>query len=148
MLQTLINAYHVNVILTTDHTYDLMNICDLAIAASGTATLETTLMKVPTVIIYRVAPLTYFIGKFLVKIPDIGLPNIVAGRRILPELLQDQISPEAIAARSVELLLNQDIRSQALADMEEVHAKLGESGAVQRVAAVILEVADQNRRLL
>ena len=148
MLQVMVDRYNVNVTLTKGHVYDLMNICDLAVAASGTATLETTLMKVPTVIIYRVAPLTYFIGKFLVKIPDIGLPNIVAGRRILPELLQDQVTPEAIAAQSVQLLLNEDIRSQALADMEEVNAKLGETGAVKRVAAVILEVADQNRRLL
>lgn len=147
MLRTLLNKYNVHVTLTNDQTYDLMNICDVAVAASGTATLETSLMKVPTVIIYRVATLTYLIGKQLVKIPDIGLPNIVAGRRIVPELLQDDVNPEAIAAETVRLLIDGESRRQVLADLEEVHTKLGETGAVNRVAAVILEVAGENRRV-
>lgn len=147
MLRTLLDKYNVHVTLTNDQTYDLMNICDVAVAASGTATLETSLLKVPTVIIYRVAMLTYLIGKQLVKIPDIGLPNIVAGRRIVPELLQDDVNPEAIAAETVRLLIDGEARRQVLADLEEVHTKLGETGAVNRVAAVILEVAGENRRV-
>ena len=147
MLRTLLNKYNVHVTLTNDQTYDLMNICDVAVAASGTATLETSLLKVPTVIIYRVAMLTYLIGKQLVKIPDIGLPNIVAGRRIVPELLQDDVNPEAIAAETVRLLIDGEARRQVLADLEEVHTKLGETGAVNRVAEVILEVAGENRRV-
>ena len=147
MLRTLLNKYNVHVTLTNDQTYDLMNICDVAVAASGTATLETSLLKVPTVIIYRVATLTYLIGKQLVKIPDIGLPNIVAGRRIVPELLQDDVNPEAIAAETVRLLIDGEARRQVLADLEEVHTKLGETGAVNRVAEVILEVAGENRRV-
>ena len=147
MLRTLLDKYNVHVTLTNDKTYDLMNICDVAVAASGTATLETSLLKVPTVIIYRVATLTYLIGKQLVKIPDIGLPNIVAGRRIVPELLQDDVNPEAIAAETVRLLIDGEARRQVLADLEEVHTKLGETGAVNRVAEVILEVAGENRRV-
>lgn len=147
MLRTLLDKYNVHVTLTNDQTYDLMNICDVAVAASGTATLETSLLKVPTVIIYRVATLTYLIGKQLVKIPDIGLPNIVAGRRIVPELLQDDVNPEAIAAETVRLLIDGEARRQVLADLEEVHTKLGETGAVNRVAEVILEVAGENRRV-
>ena len=147
MLRTLLDKYNVHVTLTNDKTYDLMNICDVAVAASGTATLETSLLKVPTVIIYRVAMLTYLIGKQLVKIPDIGLPNIVAGRRIVPELLQDDVNPEAIAAETVRLLIDGEARRQVLADLEEVHTKLGETGAVNRVAEVILEVAGENRRV-
>ena len=147
MLRTLLNKYNVHVTLTNDQTYDLMNICDVAVAASGTATLETSLLKVPTVIIYRVATLTYLIGKQLVKIPDIGLPNIVAGRRIVPELLQDDVNPEAIAAETVRLLIDGEARRQVLTDLEEVHTKLGETGAVNRVAEVILEVAGENRRV-
>ena len=147
MLRTLLDKYNVHVTLTNDKTYDLMNICDVAVAASGTATLETSLLKVPTVIIYRVATLTYLIGKQLVKIPDIGLPNIVAGRRIVPELLQDDVNPEAIAAETLRLLIDGEARRQVLADLEEVHTKLGETGAVIRVAEVILEVAGENRRV-
>ena len=147
MLRTLLDKYNVHVTLTNDKTYDLMNICDVAVAASGTATLETSLLKVPTVIIYRVATLTYLIGKQLVKIPDIGLPNIVVGRRIVPELLQDDVNPEAIAAETLRLLIDGEARRQVLTDLEEVHTKLGETGAVNRVAEVILEVAGENRRV-
>ena len=145
MLQTVLKRYKVAVKLTVDRTYDLMNICHIAIAASGTATLETSLMKVPTVIIYRVATLTYLIGKVLVKIPNIGLPNIVAGRRILPELLQHDVTPALIADESIRLLLDDAARRQALSDLDEVHVKLGEAGAVNRVAQVILEVAGVQR---
>lgn len=141
MLQTMLQNYKIKVTLTTSHTYDLMHICDLAIAASGTATLETSLMQVPTVIIYKVNALTYFLGKFLVKIPNIGLPNIVAGRRIMPELLQSGANPDAIAAESIRLLFDKEVRQQAMIDLAEVREKLGDTGAVERVAQVILEVA-------
>lgn len=146
MLQTIIDKYKVPVILTSGNNYDLMNICDLAIASSGTATLETSLMKVPTVIVYRVVTLTYLLGKLLVKIPDIGLPNIIAGRRILPELLQSEVTPVNIASHAIALLTDQTVREQALADLAEVKEKLGETGAVNRVAQVIMEVA-QNGHL-
>lgn len=141
MLQNIIDKYKVPVIVTIGNNYDLMNICDLAIASSGTATLETSLMKVPTVIVYRLATLTYILGKLLVKIPDIGLPNIIAGRRIMPELLQSEVTPDNIARQSIALLTDQAVRKQAMADLTEVREKLGETGAVNRVAQVIMEVA-------
>ncbi|MBU2698983.1 lipid-A-disaccharide synthase [Sporomusaceae bacterium BoRhaA] len=134
----------VSVTLTQENTYDLMNISNLAIAASGTATLETSLMKVPTVIIYRVNALTYWIGKRLVKIPHIGLPNIVAGRQVVPELLQADVTPQRIAAESLDILLNPNRLQQLQLDLAEVQSKLGESGAVAKAAAVILEVASQS----
>ena len=137
----MIAGYTMNITLTTDHTYDLMGIADVAIAASGTATLETSLMGVPTVIIYKMAALTYLLGKLLVKIPNIGLPNIVAGRRIVPELLQDAANPSAIAAETLTLLTDMAVRERVLADLAEVKEKLGQTGAVNRVAETILEVA-------
>lgn len=141
MLQNIIDKYKIPVTLTVGNNYDLMNICDLAIASSGTATLETSLMKVPTVIVYRLAALTYILGKLLVKIPNIGLPNIIAGRRIMPELLQSEVTPDNIASQSIALLTDRAVREQALADLAEVREKLGETGAVNRVAQVIMEVA-------
>ncbi len=141
MLQNIIDKYKIPVTLTVGNNYDLMNICDLAIASSGTATLETSLMKVPTVIVYRLATLTYILGKLLVKIPNIGLPNIIAGRRIVPELLQSDVTPDNIARQSIALLTDKVVREQAMADLTEVREKLGETGAVNRVAQVILEVA-------
>ncbi|WP_312563039.1 lipid-A-disaccharide synthase [Anaerospora sp.] len=141
MLQNIIDRYKIPVTVTVGNNYDLMNICDLAVASSGTATLETSLMKVPTVIVYRLATLTYVLGKMLVKIPNIGLPNIIAGRRIMPELLQSEVTPDNIARQSIALLTDKNIRDQAMADLIEVRAKLGETGAVNRVAQVIMEVA-------
>lgn len=145
MLQNMIAGYTMEVTLTTEHTYDLMGIADVAIAASGTATLETSLMGVPTVIIYKMAALTYLLGKLLVKIPNIGLPNIVAGRRIVPELLQGEANSGAIAAETLTLLTDQTVRKKVLADLAEVKDKLGQTGAVHRVAEVILEVAQARR---
>ncbi|EAX46456.1 lipid-A-disaccharide synthase [Thermosinus carboxydivorans Nor1] len=144
MLQNIIGNYKLPVKLTTDRNYDLMNIAQVAIAASGTATLETALMGVPTVIIYKVAALTYFLGKFLVKIPYIGLPNIIAGRQVVPELLQDAANPDNVAREALALLMGGARRDQMLRDLTEVRAKLGEAGAVQRVARVVLEVAANN----
>ena len=145
ILQNIIDSYQVPVTLTTEYTYDLMGLASIAIAASGTATLETSIMGAPTVILYKMAPLTYFLGKFLVKIPDIGLPNIVAGRRIVPELLQDNANPQNIACETLKLLTNEQVYSKVKGDLADVKAKLGQTGAVNRVAQVILKVAEKKR---
>lgn len=141
ILQNIIDGYNIKVRLTAGNTYDLMNIGTVAVAASGTATLEAAIMGLPTVIVYKVAPLTYLLGKMLVKIPHIGLPNIVAGRRIVPELLQDEASAANIARETLPIVTDPAVRGRIAADLADVRRKLGESGAVGRVAEVILEVA-------
>jgi lipid-A-disaccharide synthase len=141
VLQNSISGFHVQVKLTSDKVYDLMQIADAAIAASGTATLETSLLGVPTVIIYKINPVTYFFGKFLVKIPDIGLPNIVAGRRIVPELLQDAVTSDNIALEALAILTDDAVRGRILQDLDEMKRRLGEGGAVRKVSQMILEVA-------
>ncbi len=142
ILQNIISRYRVPVTLTTDNTYDLMTIGDVAVAASGTATLEASLLGLPTVIIYKVVAATYYLGKLLVKIPHIGLPNIIAGGQIVPELIQDEVNAANIADEAVRLLTEPARREQVAADLAAVRSKLGESGAVGRVAGVIIEVAD------
>ncbi len=141
MIQNIISRYKVNVILTKDHTYDLMNIATVAIAASGTVTLEASLLKLPTIIIYKTATLTYFLGKILVKIPYISLPNIIAGRKIVPELLQYAVTAENIANEAIPVLTTPAIHKAVVTDLEEVRRKLGAEGAVRRVAQEILAVA-------
>jgi lipid-A-disaccharide synthase len=141
MIQNIISRYKVNVILTKDRTYDLMNIATVAIAASGTVTLEASLLKLPTVIIYKTATLTYFLGKILVKIPYISLPNIIAGRKIVPELLQYAVTADNIANEVIPVLTTPAIHKAVVADLEEVRRKLGDEGAVHRVAQEILAVA-------
>lgn len=142
MLQTILSKYQVSVNLTNGNVYDLMNIGNAAIAASGTVTLEAAIMNLPTVIIYKVAALTWILGKLLVKIPFVGLPNIVADRKVLPELLQREVNPRAIADEITNMLTDAKRKRKLAEDLAEVQEKLGAPGAVRRVAQTIIEVAE------
>ena len=140
-IDRILQGYSVPVTVTEGHNYDLMQICTACIAASGTATLETALMNVPTVLIYKVSSVTYGIGKLLVKIDHIGLPNIMAKRRIIPELLQGEVTPENVERELANILDNEAVYTQMKADLAQVKVELGAPGAVQRVADVIASVA-------
>ena len=114
----------------------------LAICASGTATLEVGLLGTPMVVVYRISPWTYFIGKRLVKLPHIALVNLVLGRSVVPELLQHEASPDRIAAVCNKLLSDRDRIRQMRSDLGELRQTLGERGASRRVAeAVASEIA-------
>ena len=140
-IDRILQAYSVPVTVTEGYNYDLMQICTACIAASGTATLETALMNVPTVLIYKVASVPYGIGKLLVKIDHIGLPNIMAKRRIIPELLQGDVTPENVERELANILDHEVVYTQMKADLAQVKIELGAPGAVQRVADVIASVA-------
>ena len=140
-LETIIQKYSVPITITEGNNYDLMQICTACIAASGTATLETALMNVPTLLIYKVAPITYGIGKLLVNIKDIGLPNIIAKRRVIPELLQGEVTVSNVCNEMSQILDDTAIYEQMKLDLARVKVDLGAPGAVQRVADVIASVA-------
>ena len=141
MLHNMIKQYKVKVKLTAEHTYDLMTIADSAIAASGTVTLEAAILGLPVVVIYKMAALTYFIGRLLVKIPNISLPNIVAGKRIIPELLQYEVNADNIAREAIALLPSTAAGKQAREGLRQVKQRLGAGGAVKRTAQVVLDAA-------
>ena len=126
-----ISASKVEVTLIKNHRYDLMQIADAAIATSGTVVLEAALLNLPCVVLYKMARLNYFIGKLLVHIDSFSLPNILAGKKIQPELLQDAVNAENISAEVLKLINN---RAGVVADLQNACAKLGESGAAARVA--------------
>lgn len=130
-------------VIAEDHVYDMMNIATTAIAASGTATLETALMGLPTVLIYRVAALTYELSKFLVHIPYIGLPNIISGRLIMPEIWQHAVTPENITEDILPILTDQAHWQEMHENMLAVRQTMGEPGANQRIAQTILEFAKE-----
>ena len=142
MLEEEINRAGIHVSITEGNNYDVMGVADVALAASGTVTLEAALCRLPSVIVYKTAPLTAFIVRRLLNIADIGLPNIVAGRHILPELLQEDATPAKMAAEVLHLL-EPAAHEQALADLDEVKKRLGEPGAVRRVAELTLRVAGE-----
>jgi lipid-A-disaccharide synthase len=116
----------------------------LVLVASGTATLETAILAKPMVILYQVSSLSYWIGKALVKINWIGLVNIVAGRRVVPELLQEAAQGERIAAEALKILEDESYRQEILQGLAEVRAKLGTPGAAERVAKMALNIMKKN----
>ncbi len=141
MLESQLEGRSIAVTLTDGRTYDLMKMADAAIAASGTVTLEAALLGLPCVVIYKMATVTYWLGKRLVRIPHISLPNIVAGRKVIPELLQEAVCGSVIA-QEINKMLQPENRRRLAQDMAEVRDKLGEPGAVKRVAEEIAAVAE------
>ena len=125
------------VTLRTAH--DLMQRAGAGMVCSGTATLESTFFGLPMVILYKVAWLTWVVGKRLVKIPWLGLPNVLAGREIAREFLQDDAQPEPIAGEIFRLLEDSSAREEQQRAQAAVIASLGEPGAARRAAAAILE---------
>lgn len=119
---------------------------DFAIVASGTATLEAAVVDTPMVIVYKVAPLTMLLARLLVKIRSAGLVNILAGRRVAPELLQSDATPEKIAATVLDFLNNPVRMKEQQKALEEVRRSLGGPGAARRAAAAILELLAQTTR--
>lgn len=114
---------------------------DLAITASGTATLEAAILGTPMIIVYRVSGSTYLLAKMVLRVPFIGLPNIVAGRVVVPELVQHEATPGKIAACARALLDDPERLAAMRRDLLEVHQRLGEPGAVGRAASSILQMA-------
>jgi lipid-A-disaccharide synthase len=129
-----------NINIITDNTYDLINISNVVIVASGTATLEAAIMNSPMVILYKVSSLTYFIGKFLVKVKDIGLVNLVAGRRIVSELIQNDVTPERIANEVISILENEEVCHKMKNELSSVKGELGTPGASFRVAKIATDM--------
>lgn len=120
--------------------YDVMQVCDAIITVSGTVTLEAALMGVPMVIIYRVSPLTYAVGKRLIKVDHIGICNIVAGARVVRELIQDDAEPAWITAEIARILTDDDYAKEMRAKLAGIRAKLGSSGGSARAAGLVLEM--------
>ena len=127
--------------LVEGRTDDVLAASDVVVTASGTATVQTALHGRPMVIVYRLSPLTYRLGKPFVKVDTYGMVNLVAGRRIVPELIQDGFTATSVADETVSLLTDAARRAEVGAALGEVRARLGEPGASRRAAAAVLDVA-------
>lgn len=125
--------------LVEGETFDAMNAADALIIASGSATLEAGLIGTPMVIVYKVSPLTYFLGKRLVKVQYIGLVNIVAGKAVAPELIQHEANPERTADLTLEYLRDEEKNFRTREELKRLRESLGESGASRRAAGEIAE---------
>ncbi|PID57694.1 lipid-A-disaccharide synthase [candidate division KSB3 bacterium] len=121
-------------------TYDAIHAADLIVTASGTVTVEAAILGTPMIICYRVAPLTFRLGKKFLKVPFIGMVNLIAGKEVAKELIQTAASPKRIAEEVIALLSHPDDLAAIKAELRIVRQKLGEPGAAERAARVIADV--------
>ena len=126
-------------------TDDVLAASDVVVTASGTATAQTALHERPMVVIYKLSPLTYALGKPLVTVDTYAMANLIAGDRIVPELIQDGCTPEAIAAETTSFLRDRARWARTHARLAETRAKLGPPGSTARVAEAVLAVARRPR---
>lgn len=135
-LQQRLAGSQLPVVLVEDNIYETAGACDAIISVSGTVTLQIALAGTPLVIIYKAAPLTYALGKRLVKIEHFGLPNIVAGQGIVRELLQDDAHPEAISGEILRLLQDDSYNRAQRKGLALVRQRMGAPGCSARVARI------------
>jgi lipid-A-disaccharide synthase len=124
--------------VVTGVVYEAMRASDLMLIASGTATLEATCIGAPMIVVYKMSQASWRILRALVKLPLSGLPNVIAGREVVPELLQDQATAERITPIALDLLQNPGKQEAQRETLRKIYAQLGSPGAVERAARVIL----------
>jgi lipid-A-disaccharide synthase len=124
-------------------TYDALGAADLAIVSSGTATVEAALMNAPMIVVYRLAPLTAAIARWLVRTPMFAMVNLIAGKPVVPELVQKDFTPQRVAREAIRLLDSPESRAQIQQGFAEVRARLGPPGAIERAADIIAAMLDQ-----
>ncbi|MBM4315153.1 MAG: lipid-A-disaccharide synthase [Deltaproteobacteria bacterium] len=136
LVQDILRQFPIPVTVIRNEIYDAVAISDAAIVASGTATLETALMETPMVVVYKVSAFSYAIGRRFIQVDHISLANIIAGRTIVPELIQEEANPERIAAEVRELLVRRGKAREMKIALAEIREKLGIPGASLRTAEI------------
>ncbi|MBN1828821.1 MAG: lipid-A-disaccharide synthase [Deltaproteobacteria bacterium] len=139
-VQRIVGRHGIAVTVVQNNTYDVVGASDAAIVASGTATLETALVGTPMVIIYKVSPLSYVLGRLFVRIKHIGLVNIIAGKTVAPELIQSHANASEIAENLFRIVTDDDVSATMRASFQIVASSLGKPGAARRAAALAHEM--------
>ena len=129
-----------------DDTYNALGASDLAVVASGTATLETAIIGTPLIVIYRASELNWRIFRPLIRVPWVGMPNLIAGRQIVPELLQADLNPDQLTSEISQLITNPARLATMRGELAEVRKALGTAAASTRAAAAILDKLKEGRR--
>jgi lipid-A-disaccharide synthase len=134
--------------VVANQTQGVLASCTVAVVASGTATVEAALLGAPMVVVYRLAPLTYLLGRRLVKVPHFAMANLIAGERVVPEVIQRELTPERVAAEVRALLDDPGRRQRMREGLAEVRRRLGKPGASARAAEAVLDVATHSKKTL
>jgi len=139
-VRNILRPFRIRVNIIPDEIYDVIAVADAAMVASGTATLETALLETPMVVIYKVSGISYAIGRRFISVDHISLVNLIAGRTLVPELIQAEANPERIAAEVREIVTRRGKAREMRAALAEIRGKLGTSGASQRTARIACDM--------
>lgn len=137
-IKKMVDQYKVEAALVQGYSRQVMKIADVIVTASGTATLEAAIIQTPMIIIYKTSWTTYKLGQRLINLDYIGLPNIIAGREICPEFLQEEAGADNIYYQLKKLMTNKYLRVQQKRELQQVKQFLGEKGAIARTAELVL----------
>lgn len=128
-------------VMLDGHADDVLAAADVALLASGTVTVQAALHECPMVVVYRLSPITYRLGKPFVHVDTYAMANLVAGRRVVPELIQQDFTPERVATEALRVLTDPPHAAAVRRDLHEVRGRLGEPGASRRAAQAVINVA-------
>jgi lipid-A-disaccharide synthase len=135
-VRDIIRQFPLRIGVIPDEIYDVVSVSDAAVVASGTATLETALLETPMVVVYKVSALSYAVGKRFISVDHISLVNLIAGRAVVPELIQADANPERIAAEIRQIVTRRGRVREMKAALAEIRGKLGTPGASERTAQI------------
>lgn len=144
LIQPYLKNSSVKLTVIKNKPYDAMQCCDVIMTTSGTATLEIALLLIPMVISYRLSPFSYFLGKYLVHTKFIGLPNIIAEKEIVKELIQDDVTVENLVDEVGKILQHKTYRKQMLVDLAVVKKRLGTGGGSKNMADLTLQMLSES----
>jgi len=126
--------------LVTGETHSVLASATIALVASGTATIEAALLGTPMVVVYRLSPLTYILGRPFMRVPHFAMTNLIAGRKIVPEMIQGDFTAERVSEEALRLLADPEALRIMKGDLAKVRERLGDKGASARAAAAVLSV--------
>lgn len=145
-LQRQIDASGLRVPVVQGRTYDAVNSSDIAITASGTATLEVALLETPMIVVYKVSPLSYAILKRLITVKQIALANIVAGQPVVPELIQSDATPDKIAEEAARLLTDAAYHRRMRENLAGIRQRLGSQDGIAEVGKLVIRLLRENEK--
>lgn len=126
--------------MVKDRIHEALQQCQVALVTSGTATLDAAIMGVPMVIVYRVSSFSYWVGRMMIKVPYIGLVNLIAGEQVVPEVIQDAVTPHRLAREALRLLEDGPVRRRVKQRLKRVRYVLGQGGASERTARIAVDM--------
>jgi lipid-A-disaccharide synthase len=143
LLEEEIGSWGLPVRIVFGDTYGAIGACDLVLATSGTVTLEAAILGTPMIIVNKLSRFSYYAGRHLVKVKYVGLPNLIAGRCIAPEFIQERARPELIAHEALTLLTRPEALERQRVELSAIRSRLGPAGVADRVARLVLTTADR-----